>query len=892
MTLTLIDTFGFFFRSYFAMPHLTSKDGHPTGLLTGFLNFINTIQKDDGVNYVIFCLEGRGEGFRDKIYAEYKGNRPDAPEDFKMQLPIAIDWLEKMGYHTMSMEGYEADDLIASYAKKAVDAGLKVRIVSHDKDLYQLINDNVSVWDPTKKKTVTEVECFEKFGVHPSDFIEFQALIGDSVDNVPGVRGIGPKTAEKLINEYKTIENIYANIENITGSIKEKLIEGKESALISRKLVTLVNDLPIDMLMEHYVKPSASPFELIRDEMLGFGIKHLLAKTATLDVLSIDGENKLEVSKFSFEPILLDTKEKLFGIIDSIPQSSVVAFDTETTSLDTKSAKLVGFSFAYEPYKAYYVPVAHSYLGVGDQVELSDALHAIKILLTYKVTGHNLKFDFSLIYRLLGCESIKPECDTMILAWLINPERSVSLDNLADEYFDYKMIKFAQTVKKDENFSTVDIESACKYAAEDAAMSLALYRALTQKAVDMGCTRFLEIMRDVEIDFINTLIEMENIGIKVDTDFLRDLGVKTVAEIDRLTCDIYQMSGSKFNINSTQQLANILYEKMGLSAGKKTKTGYSTDEMTLSKIENEHEMVPKILEYRELFKLKSTYIEPLIKYATGDKNSRVFTSFLQTGTTTGRLSSKNPNLQNIPTATNVGRQIRYAFVAEEGKVLLGLDYSQIELRLLAHFSEDETLVNAFNDGADIHMETAKKIFGEDSAKVNRDKAKTINFGLLYGMGTVKLSDTLGIEKKEAKGLIEEYFEGFPTVKAYLEGVKKQAREQGFSETLIGRRRFFNFRGANGRDEAMYLREAVNTVFQGSAADLIKMSMNKIANIIKQEHLRAKMILQIHDELIFEVDADVAESIGLRFQNVMENIHCLKIPLKTSLNIAANWGELK
>ncbi len=509
MTLTLIDTFGFFFRSYFAMPKLTSKDGHPTGLLSGFLNFINTIQKDDGVNFVIFCLEGRGEAFREKIYPEYKGNRPSAPEDFKLQLPIAIDWLEKMGYHTMSIEGYEADDIIASYAKKAVEAGLDVRIVSHDKDLYQLINDHVSIWDPTKKRNVTEVECVEKFGVKPSDFIEFQALIGDSVDNVPGVRGIGPKGAEKLINEYKTIEGVYENIEKITGSTKDKLIAGRESAFMSRKLVTLVDDLPIDMVMEHYKKPTNAPFEIIREEMLALGIRHLIAKSAPSETSTAQTQNDVKPantiqSSFAFEPILLDTREKLFDVIDAVPQGVVVALDTETTSLDTKSARLVGFSFAYEAKSAYYVPVAHSYLGVGDQVELSDASKAIEKLMSYKITGHNLKFDLSLLYRLLGCEQIKPECDTMVLAWMINPERAVGLDALAFEYFDHNMIKFAQTVKKDEDFSSVDIESACKYAAEDAAMSLALYNTLTQKCEDMGCKSFLEIMQRVELDFINT----------------------------------------------------------------------------------------------------------------------------------------------------------------------------------------------------------------------------------------------------------------------------------------------------------------------------------------------------------------------------------------------------
>lgn len=896
MTLTLIDTFGFFFRSYFAMPKLTSKDGHPTGLLTGFLNFINTIQKDDGVNFVIFCLEGRGEAFREKIYPDYKGNRPSAPDDFKLQLPIAIDWLEKMGYHTMSMDGYEADDIIASYAKSAVRDGYSVRIVSHDKDLYQLINDRVTIWDPSKKRSVGEAECIEKFGVAPADFVEFQALIGDSVDNVPGVKGIGPKTAEKLINEYKNIETLYKNIEKITGSTKDKLQEGKNSAFVSRELVTLVDNLPIDIVLEHYKKPSGSPFEKIRNEMLNYGIKHLISKQTmpqaevTTDITTNSSSYSSE--SFHFEPVLLDSKEKMFEAINKIPIEAVVAFDTETTGLDTKSAKLVGFSFSYEAPRCFYVPVAHNYLGVTAQVCLEDALQGIKEIFRRKITGHNLKFDLSLIYKIGNIQPFKPHCDTMILAWLINPERAVGLDSLADEYFEHNMIKFSSTVKKSEDFSSVDIESACRYAAEDAAMSLALYNALRSKLQSISCEHFLKILDDVELDFINTLIKIEQTGVKVDTEFLKLLGIKTAAKIDAITKDIYKLSECEFNLNSTQQLASVLFENLKLPTGKKTKTGYSTDEMTLSKIVDSHDIVPMILEYRELYKLKSTYIEPLIKYAQSDKNSRVFTSFMQTGTATGRLSSKNPNLQNIPTATDVGRQIRYSFVADDNKVLLGLDYSQIELRLLAHFSQDPTLVAAFKQDCDIHLETAKKIFGEGSAKSNRDKAKTINFGLLYGMGSVKLSDTLKIDKKEAKQLIEEYFAGFPTVKEYMENIKMCAKNSGYSQTLIGRRRFFNLKNANPKDEAMYLREAVNTVFQGSAADLIKMSMNKIHQLIKEEQLNATMILQIHDELIFEVDEAEAVSLGERFREIMETIYPLNIPLKTSLNIAKKWGELK
>ncbi|MDD4855577.1 MAG: DNA polymerase, partial [Sulfuricurvum sp.] len=469
---------------------------------------------------------------------------------------------------------------------------------------------------------------------------------------------------------------------------------------------------------------------------------------------------------------------------------------------------------------------------------------------------------------------------------------SLSLDNLSPSLLNHEMIHFKDTVKRGENFSSVAIEDACKYAGEDAYITYRLYEVLREQLLLKGGNRTLEEAMNVEFPFILTLLGMEKEGIAVDIEILETFKIEVSNELSTLTEKIHAMCGTVFNLNSPKQLGVILFETLGLPHGKKTKTGYSTDEQVLEGLKDAHAAVPLLLQYREYHKLYSTYIEPLIVLARLDKHSRIYTSFVQTGTATGRLSSKNPNLQNIPVKTALGMRIREAFVAPAGKKLIGIDYSQIELRLLAHFSEDSVLVSAFNAGHDIHMQTAIALFGEEDAPSKRHIAKTVNFGLLYGMGSKKLSDTLGISTKEAKEIIERYFETFSNVKEYFSGIVEQAKEIGYVETLLHRRRYFDFAAATPMLKAAYERELVNTVFQGSASDLIKLSMNKIDTMIRSEGLRARMLLQIHDELIFEVDEDIAEEYASRFVNVMEHILELRVPLKTSMHIGTHWGELK
>lgn len=900
---TVIDTFGFFFRSFYALPqHLKTKDGFPTGLLTGFTNFISTLQKDHDSDYLIFAVDSKGPTFRNKIDENYKANRQAPPPELTMQLPIAIEWINKMGYKTLGLPGFEADDMIATVVKFAKEKGYIVRVVSHDKDLYQLIDDDkVVLVDAIKRKSINEAACYEKYGVTPKQFVDYQSILGDSADNVPGVKGIGKVGAEKLLKEFGTLDNIYDNIDAIKGANKKKLLESKNQAYMSKQLVSLRDDALESLDFEEYKMDIENPFLNIYDELVQYEQNAILRTLHAKNMVSQEQkeqavkkaqeEIKEDRSAEEFKTTLVTDKATLDKIISQLEELSVVAFDTETTGLDYKMDKLVGFSFCFNEDEAFYVPFGHFYLGVGDQISENDAKEAIKKIFKSLVVGHNIKFDLHFVNKFVG-EKLKVYSDSMILAWLINPEAALSLDKLSEKLLGHTMIAFKDTVKKGDDFSSVELEEACKYAAEDAYITLKLYKLFLQKLELQGATHLIDEADEIEIPFLQTLLTMEETGIEVDTNFLEKFLLEVQENLETLTKDIYALAGTEFNINSTKQLGVILFETLGLPVGKKTKTGYSTDEKVLSSLIDAHEIIPKLLEYREVYKLYSTYIDPLLNLARQNDESRIYTSFVQTGTATGRLSSKNPNLQNIPTRTPLGAKIRQAFVAPKGKKLIGIDYSQIELRLLAHFSNDPVLVDAFKNDKDIHLQTAIVLFGQEEAPSKRNIAKTVNFGLLYGMGQKKLSETLGITTKEAKDIIEKYFASFPTVKTYFRSIVDSSKQKGYIETLLGRRRYFDYENATPMFKAAYERESVNSVFQGSASDLIKLSMNKIIKTIQKENLKAKLLLQIHDELIFEVDADDADELGQKFQSIMQEIYELRIPLKASLNIGDNWSELK
>ena len=902
-TVTVIDTFGFFFRSFYALPqHLKNKDGFPTGLLTGFTNFISTLQKQHDSDYLIFAIDTKGNTFRNEIDPNYKANRTSPPEELTMQLPIAIEWIDKMGYKTLGQVGFEADDMIATVVKHAKDKDYNVRVVSHDKDLYQLIDDGkVVVVDAIKRKSMDEEACFLKYGVTPKQFTDYQSILGDSADNVPGVKGVGKVGAEKLLVQYDTLDNIYANIDEIKPpGVQKKLRESQEAAYMSKKLVTLKEDVLDELDFEEYKMDIEHPFLNIYDELVKYEQNAVLRVLHAKNMVTQEAQDEAvervedikESENLSFKTTLITKEQELQKVLKLLTPETIVAFDTETTGLEADKDKLVGFSFSFNDEEAFYVPFAHFYLGVPDQVSKEVASNAIRKIFNSKVVGHNIKFDLHFVSRFLNDDTLEVYADSMILAWLINPESALGLDKLSDKLLNHKMVAFKDTVKKGETFASVELEDASKYASEDAYITLKLFNLFNEKLKLQNAEHLIEESQNVEVPFISTLLAMEKEGIKLDAGFLEKFLIEVKETLSILTKNIHELAGSEFNINSTKQLGVILFEHLGLPVGKKTKTGYSTDEKVLNSLKESHEIISSLLEYREVYKLYSTYIEPLLKLSHEDEKGRIHTSFVQTGTATGRLSSKNPNLQNIPARSALGLKIREAFVAPEGKKLIGIDYSQIELRLLAHFSGDAVLVDAFKANKDIHLQTAIALFGEEEAPSKRAVAKTVNFGLLYGMGQKKLSETLGITTKEAKGIIEKYFESFPTVKTYFRSIVDNSKENGYIETLLKRRRYFDYETASPMFRAAYDRESVNSVFQGSASDLIKLSMNEIAKVIKEESLNAKMLLQIHDELIFEVDASEADALGEKFKNIMENIYELNIPLEASMNIGDNWGQLK
>ncbi len=902
-TITVIDTFGFLFRSYYALPPLKSKSGFPTGLLTGFMNFISNIGKDFNTDYLVFALDSKGKNFRNDIYSEYKSHRPDVPEDLLKQLPIAIDLIEKMGFETAIKSGFEADDIIASIANDAKQKNLEVRVVSHDKDLYQLIEDsNVYLFDPIKKTVITEDKCFDKYGVRPRQFTDYQSLLGDSADNVPGVKGVGAKTAQALIEKYDNLDNIYLNLDNIEKKRWQTLLtEGKELAYISKQLVTLDQDCYLLDQIDNYNLPEENPILKISDILIEYDMNRIVDrvnkeglnyKTRIPESRNKNSDTKkvINSNEKKVEYILLNDKNILLELIKSIPEDTFVAFDTETTDIDTKSASLVGFSFCFEEDKSYYVPINHFYLGSPSQISIDVVKTCINILNTKKLILQNFKYDFMIIKNNLDIE-LKLYADTMLLAWLLNPSLKIGLDALSLRYFSHTMISFKDVVKKGENFSNVNIDEACNYAAEDALYTYKVYFKLLEEFKNEDCEHLINIAHDIEFDFINVLLNMEKNGIKIDVNNLSDLKESNSKNIQELIGKIHTCAGTVFNINSPKQLGAILFDTLKLPPSKKTKSGYSTNEVVLNKLYDEHEIIPLLLKYRESFKLQSTYIEPLLELGKSNENNRIYTSFLQTGTATGRLSSKNPNLQNIPVRTDAGSKIRSVFIPRDGYSLVGIDYSQIELRLLAHFSKDEALVNAFNNDLDIHRQTAVKIFGEEEADSKRSIAKSINFGLLYGMGSRKLGETLGIPSKEAKKYIDSYFEAFKSVKEYLKSIEEKALEFGYVETLLKRRRVFDFDSANAMIRASYLRESVNTLFQGSAADLIKLAMIEIYHKYNNNH-NIKILLQIHDELIFEIKNEEIDKITKSIVDIMENIYQLDIPLKVSSIVGTNWGDLK
>ncbi|WP_104696881.1 MULTISPECIES: DNA polymerase I [unclassified Helicobacter] len=901
-SIVLVDTFGFLFRSFYALPPLKNKEGFPTGLLMGFANLLMNVYKDRSIDYVIFALEGK-TNHRKQIYPQYKATRHELPQDLTLQLPIAMGWIEKMGLASVSVDGYEADDVIASLSKKAIEQGFNVEIWSHDKDLYQLINEHICLFDPIKKVQIKEEQCFSKFGVYPKDFIEYQSLVGDSSDNVPGINGIGPTTAQKLIRHFGDLDTIYANLDSLDTVVSKKIAqnirENKESAYLSKELVTLKKDLFETFDFSCAKLPSQNPLEKIVDDFEYYEFYKLLQRikklpiTVSIKTIRAKGIGGIgyippSQSEFNFKANLITDEKELLEIIEKIPEDAIVAFDSETDSLDALHSKVVGFSFCFDGINGYYVPIAHNYLGVEEQIGLECAKKVIEKIFSHQVVGHNIKFDLLAIHSNFALNFPKNLKDTMILGWLIDSASIVGLDAMMERLFSHKMIPFEDVVEKGKVFSDVDLKRASEYASEDAVATYQLYFKLLAVIEEKKLDFLLELAENLEYPFIKILHNMEADGIAIDVEWFEKLRIELGSKISQKEGEIFTHANQIFNLNSPKQLSEVLFNNLKLRTVRQIKGGYSTDEQTLEEIYNDHPIVPCIMQYRELFKLKNTYVEPILKLKTSE--NKIHTSFLQTGTTTGRLSSKSPNLQNIPVRSDLGREIRRGFVATKGKKLLSVDYSQIELRLLAHFSKDEKLIEGFRQDLDIHLKTAEMIFTKDEAQSKRQIAKSINFGLIYGMGAKKLSQTLKIKMAEAREYIERYFALFPTVKNFLDTQKELILQNGYSQTLLGHRRYFNFQGITEFIKSNYLREGINSIFQGSTADLIKLSMLEIYK--KYQNKTIKMLLQVHDELIFEVPEHEAIEVGREIEYIMNHIYQLEVPLKCGVNIGDSWADLK
>jgi len=860
----LIDGSAYIYRAYHAIGPLSTASGLPTHAVFGFINILLRVLRDKSPHYLAVAFDARGPNFRHELYAAYKANRPAMPEDLVPQIPYIKEITEAYNFLALEIEGVEADDIIASAAKILAAAGQPVVIVSGDKDLLQLVSDRITCWDPMQDKIMDIAKVKERYNVFPGQLLDLFALVGDKSDNVPGVPGIGPKTAEKLINEFGSLEGLYQKLDHLSKvKLREKLAMYKEDAILSKRLIRLKEDLKVPTALDAYRIPDPD----------------LTKVKAIYTELEFTRLLKSEVPAASVEPAgfeLVRTKEHLQHILDLLADAPYLVIDTETSSLDPLCADLVGISLCVDDKRAFYIPLGHRDVhGVrlSGQLPADQVLDRLRPFLENQKLpkiGHNLKFDYSILAaRAEGkIELAGPLWDTMIASYLLNPSRrSHKLDDLCLEFLDLQMTSFEKVTKKDkrpDSFAYVSLEDAKNYSCEDV----------------YGAYRLWEIFQPR----LSILAEMELAGIEVNAELLWMMSKEFGLELVRLEKEIYRLAGVEFNINSTQQLGEILFEKLNLPHGRKTKTGYSTDIKVLEKL-SFHELPLAVISHRNLSKLRSTYVDKLatlVHPVTG----RVHTSFNQTVTATGRLSSSNPNLQNIPIRTAEGQRIREAFVPAAGCRFVAGDYSQIDLRVLAHYSQDPALLDAFRAGQDIHNQTAAEIFFVCRV------AKTINFGIVYGMSSFGLASQLNVSRKEAQTFIDRYFEHYRGVKDFMEKIVQQAREDGYVTTLFHRRRTLpNIRSPNRNLREFAERTAINTPIQGTAADIIKLAMIKVDRELKLRNLSAKMLLQVHDELVFEVPVKETKEAETMVKEAMESVMSLDVPLVANIAVGNNLAEV-
>ncbi|WP_156577213.1 DNA polymerase I [Helicobacter pylori] len=887
-TLALIDTFAYLFRSYYMSTKtkpLTNDKGFPTGLLTGLVGMVKKFYKDrKNMPFIVFALESQTKTKRAEKLGEYKQNRKDAPKEMLLQIPIALEWLQKMGFTCVEISGFEADDVIASLATLSP---YKTRIYSKDKDFNQLLSDKIALFDG--KTEFLAKDCVEKYGILPSQFTDYQGIVGDSSDNYKGVKGIGSKNAKELLQQLGSLEKIYENLDLAKNLLSPKmyqaLIQDKESAFLSKELATLERGCIKEFDFLSCAFPSENPLLKIKDELKEYGFistlrdlenSPLIVENAPiLDSMPIlDNTPTLDSAPKKSCMIVLENAELLSMFLEKLKNPNARVF--MRLVLD-KDKKILALAFLLQD-QGYFLPLEEALFSPFSLEFLQNAFS--QMLQHACIIGHDLKplLSFLKAKYQVSLENIRIQ-DTQILAFLKNPEK-VGFDEVLKEYLkedliSHEKIKDFKTTSKAEKSEQLNMEL-------NALKRLCEY--FEKGGLEEG---LLTLARDIETPFVKVLMGMEFQGFKIDAPYFKCLEQEFKDELNVLERQILDLIGVDFNLNSPKQLGEVLYEKLGLPKNK----SHSTDEKNLLKILDKHPSIALILEYRELNKLFNTYTTPLLRLK--DKDDKIHTTFIQTGTATGRLSSHSPNLQNIPVRSPKGLLIRKGFIASSKEYcLLGVDYSQIELRLLAHFSQDKDLMEAFLKGRDIHLETSKALFGEDLAKEKRSIAKSINFGLVYGMGSKKLSETLNIPLSEAKSYIEAYFKRFPSIKDYLNGMREEILKTSKAFTLLGRYRVFDFNGVNDYIKGNYLREGVNAIFQGSASDLLKLGMLKVSERFKNNP-SVRLLLQVHDELIFEIEEKNALELQQEIQRILnDEVYPLRVPLETSAFIAKRWNELK
>ena len=897
----IIDGSSYLYRAYHAMPPLTASSGQPTGAIKGVTNMLMTLKKESEGSPIIVTFDAKGKTFRSDIYEEYKANRPPMPDDLREQLAPLKEICKAIGFPLIEIEGVEADDVIATLVKIAKENNFKSVISSLDKDLMQLVEDPVSsIMNTMTHQIFNEEKVFEKFGVKPSQIRDMLALVGDTSDNIPGVPKVGQKTAAKWLNEFGDLDGIRKNADSIKGVVGQNLRDSLNELDRNVELVSLKNDVDIGVTFESLLVMHGDDEKL--DELFS-KLDFKTMKRPSKELKSINendsaGEDVKHSNKAntSYETIL--TKKDLKEWANKLNKCEVFAIDTETDSLDTVTANLVGISLSVKEGGGCYIPIGHKYDDCPKQLDIDDVVKELGSSIEknkLKAVGQNLKFDIPILHR-HGIVLDEFHADTMLMSYVLNSTATRhGMDKLAMFYLDYETVKYSDvtgTASKQINFSAVEIEVASHYAAEDADITLRLFNKLDSLLKDKPTQ--IKLLQNIEYPLVHVLSRVEQNGAKIDKNKLSEHSKELSEKIAKLSSEAFKIAGEEFNLDSPKQLLEVLYEKLKLPILKKTPKGQpSTNEETLQRLSEEYELPKIILKYRTLAKLKSTYTDSLIRIEN-TQTKRIHTSYQQAVTSTGRLSSTEPNLQNIPIKTAEGRRIREAFVPDKGNILISADYSQIELRIMAHLSKDKNLTHAFNNNLDVHSATASEVFGvslEDVTQDHRRSAKAINFGLMYGMSAFGLTRQLDIPRAEAQKYLDTYFERYTGVKDYMANIKAQAKEDMFVETIMGRRLYLNeINAANGLRRQAAERAAINAPLQGSAADIIKKAMIDIDAFLDKEMPEVKMIMQVHDELIFETPKKNAQEVLSTMKDMMEAAVKLDIPLIAEAAIGTNWNE--